>query len=238
MTSPVRGDPEGIAAPTSDALITRKKCTGPSLRRRAKSSQSEAASSNARNVSESSDSEARAINDLTPTNHSSSPRKSKLVGKCGTRQRNSKRIAEHVLLAAKKRHKKGAASDSDSLASGSLGSRDVNRRSNSYKDNEDASSSSQKVKSSSARRSRRKSPVPSGDRSLHGEVSDISLKEIVSGQPVTSNDEALKKEEFVDENICKQEMIDFKIWKAIEKSLFEKGVEIFGRNRLVTSKFC
>lgn len=77
------------------------------------------------------------------------------------------------------------------------------------------SSSSQKVKSPSARRSTRKgSPA-------------------FSGRPMTNSDDTLKKGEFVDENIGK-ELNDLKSWKVIKKALFEKGVEIFGRNRLVT----
>ena len=48
---------------------------------------------------------------------------------------------------------------------------------------------------------------------------------------VLTGEDNLRKEEFVDENICKQELADMKSWKALEKELLEKGLEIFGRNR-------
>ena len=214
---------------------SRKKSNGRSLLRRLKSCQSENASSNARNISESSESETRPVHDGNSSHRLSSPRKSKLVEKRGTRQRNSKRIADHVMVAIKKRQKKLAASDSDSVPSGSLGSKDMGVQSNSHKENEEASSSSLKAKPGARRGRRKDSLVPSGDRSLQAEVPDSALKEITSGQPVISSDEKWKKEEFVDESTCRQEMIEFKCWKTIEKSLFEKGLEIFGRNRLVSS---
>lgn len=198
---------EQKAAPLSDGnnvQSSRKKSNGRSLSKRLKSSQSENASSNAKNVSESSESDARP-----------GPHKSKLLEKRGTRQRNSKRISDHVLVAIKKRQKKVDASDSDSVSS------DLGVRSSSHKESEEASSSSLKAKSLSARRCRRKdSSVPSGD------------KEITSAQPVINSDEKWKKEEFGDESNCRQ-VIEFKNWKTIEKSLFEKGLEIFGRNRSV-----
>ncbi|XP_076893935.1 histone-lysine N-methyltransferase CLF-like [Bidens hawaiensis] len=186
---------------------SRKKSNGRSLSKRLKSSQSENASSNAKNVSESSESDARP-----------GPHKSKLLEKRGTRQRNSKRISDHVLVAIKKRQKKVDASDSDSVSS------DLGVRSSSHKESEEASSSSLKAKSLSARRCRRKdSSVPSGD------------KEITSAQPVINSDEKWKKEEFGDESNCRQ-VIEFKNWKTIEKSLFEKGLEIFGRNSCLIAR--
>ncbi|KAI3726301.1 hypothetical protein L1987_66098 [Smallanthus sonchifolius] len=203
---------------------SRKKSNGRSLLRRLKSSQSENVSSNAKNISESSESDARP-----------GPRKSKLIEKRGTRQRNSKRISDHVSVAIKKRQKKLDASDSDSVSSGSPGLRDLAVRSSSHKESEEASSSSLKAKSLSAKRGRRKDPsVPGGDRSLQPDAPDC--KEITSAQPVINGDEKWKKEEFVDENICRQEVIEFKGWKTIEKSLFEKGLEIFGRNSCLIAR--
>lgn len=217
---------EQKTVPSSDGInvqSSRKKSNGRSLSRRLKSSQSENASSNAKNISESSESDVRP-----------GPSKSKIIEKRGTRQRNSKRISDHVQIAIKKRQKKLDASDSDSVSSGSLSLRDLGARSSSHKESEEATSSSLKAKSLSAKRSRRKdSLVVSGDRSLQPDVADS--KEITSAQPVINGDEKWKKEELGDESICRQEVIEFKSWKPIEKSLFEKGLEIFGRNRSVTS---
>lgn len=205
----------GIPSDAIGSQTSRRQSAGPSLKRRGKPGQSESATSNARNVAESSDSETRALHDLTSSQPSSSPAKSKVVEKRGIHKRNSTRLAEHVVVATRKRQKKVATSDSDSLASGSPCSGETNNQSHLQKGNEDASSSSQKVRS------------PSGGRSL-GKGSPA-----FSGRPVTYSDDTLKKGEFVDENICK-ELSDVKSWKAIEKALFEKGLEIFGRNRLVT----
>ncbi|CAK9167126.1 unnamed protein product [Ilex paraguariensis] len=226
--------------PLSDvavALISRRKSAGPSLRRPAKSCQSESVSLNTKNVIESSDSDIRPIHDITSTRHSSSPSRTKAVGKFGIRKRNSKRFAEHFKVATRKRQKKLAASDSDSVASGSLGSRDITLRSTSCKENEDASSCSQKIKSPCSRRSSRKeSPVLDADKFVQSEVPDYLSNDVISVRPANSSDGALKKEEFVDENICKQDISDVKSWRAIEKALFEKGMEIFGRNSCLIAR--
>ncbi|KAK9067044.1 hypothetical protein SSX86_014368 [Deinandra increscens subsp. villosa] len=227
VPSSLQPNSEQKAAPSSDGNnlpSSRKKSNSRSLLRKLKSSQSENTSSNAKTISESSESDARP-----------GPRKSKLMEKRGIRQRNSKRISDHVLVAIKKRQKKLDASDSDSVSSGSLGLRDLGIQSNSHKESEEASSSSLKAKSLSARKGRRKdSSIPSGDRSLQTDVPDC--KEITSAQPGIKGDEKWKKEEFGDESICKQEAIEFKNWKTIEKSLFEKGLEIFGRNSCLVAR--
>lgn len=215
----------------------RKKATGPSVGKRPKPNQSESASSNGRNISESSESEIRPRQDSSCIHHSSTPPKTKLVGKCGVRKRNSKRVAERVLVCMRKRQKKMAASDSDSVVSGCLWPRDMKLRSNSRKENEDASSSSQqKVKSPKTRKSRRKkSPVEDSSTLVSAEVQNEPSEEIVKEPLVIISDGTSRKEEFVDENIYKHELASDKSWRAIEKSLFTKGVEIFGRNRSVDS---
>ena len=63
------------------------------------------------------------------------------------------------------------------------------------------------------------------------EALDRSSNDMVTDPPVMSSEDNTRKEEFVDENICKQESTDNKSWKALEKGLLEKGMEIFGRNR-------
>ncbi|XP_071710016.1 histone-lysine N-methyltransferase CLF isoform X2 [Rutidosis leptorrhynchoides] len=199
LTSSIQPNSEQKDPPSSDGncvQASKKKSISRSLLRRLKSSQSE----NTKNMSESSDSDTRPLK------------------KRGTRQRNSKRIADHVMVTVKKRQKKlaTAASDSDSVASGSLGSKDIGARSNSHKENEEASSCSLNAKPLNAKRGRpKKLLVPDS-------------KEIISAHP--------SKEEFVDESIGKQEVIEFKSWKTIEKSLFEKGLEIFGRNSCLIAR--
>ncbi|KAI8018591.1 Histone-lysine N-methyltransferase CLF [Camellia lanceoleosa] len=239
VSSPMRVDSQEKPVPSPDgtaAQISRKKSQGSSVRRKPKSCQSESASSNARNISESSDSETRPVQDITSTHHSSSPSKSRLAGKCGIHKRNSKRVAERVLHCMQKRQKKMVASDSDSFVSGSLGSKDMKLRPNSRKENEGASSSSQKLKSSSAGRPRRKeSPVIDSKKCVQQEVPCGPSNEIIIARPVC-NDDTMRREEFVGENICKQEIVDGKSWKTIEKSLYDKGLEIFGRNSCLIAR--
>jgi len=98
---------------SSGGALSRKKSSG---RRRIKCSQSESPSSNARNISESSDSENGPGRDAASGSHSAPP-KTKPVGKSGIGKRNSKRVAERVLVCMQKRQKKTVASDSDSIVS-------------------------------------------------------------------------------------------------------------------------
>ncbi|XP_060187683.1 histone-lysine N-methyltransferase CLF isoform X2 [Lycium barbarum] len=204
--------------------------------RRLKSSQGEGAP-NAKNISESSDSEIRPVNDVTSNERSSSPSKSKSDSKDGSNKRNSKRIAEHVLVAIKKRKKKMEVLESDSVASGSLGSKDLNLHSISRKENEDASPSSQKAQCHSAKKSRRKnSPALDSKNSLQGKAFGCQLIEATSEKPATNCDDALRKNEYVGENNCKQEIDGTKSWRPIEKALFEKGLEMFGRSSCLIAR--
>ncbi|XP_011099118.1 histone-lysine N-methyltransferase CLF isoform X3 [Sesamum indicum] len=162
--------------------------------------------------------------------------KSAYAGKSSGDKRSSKRIAENVLVAKKKRQKKMATSDSDSVAGSGLSLKDLNLRTNSRRENEDISSS-QKVKSTSSRKSRRKeSLVLDFDKSLQGEADSGASNESESNQPMASSGDTLKKEEFVDENMYKQEVIDNKYWKPFEKALYEKGIQIFGRNSCLIAR--
>ncbi|TXG59409.1 hypothetical protein EZV62_013982 [Acer yangbiense] len=238
--SPLNGNIEEKSVSSSDCAgaqtSSRKKSSGPA-RRRLKSYQSESASSNAKNISESSDSEVGPKQETTPTRHLS-PSKSKLIGKCGVRKRNSKRVAERVLVCMQKRQKKMAAIDSDSVVSGGPLPSDMKLRSNTRKENEDANSTSHKnVKSPTTGRTRKKELQIQDTRNLaRGEVPDGQSNEMNTDPPTTSSNDNLRKEEFVDENICKQEVSDDKSWKAIEKGLYDKGVEIFGRNSCLIAR--
>ncbi|KAM1940282.1 hypothetical protein ACFX13_028001 [Malus domestica] len=230
------GDPEEKNATSLDGasaqISTRKK----SSRKKSKSGQSESASSNAKNISESSDSE-NGSRQGSDTNHQS-PTKTRLAGKSGIRKRNSKRVAERVLVCMQKRQKKMVVSDSDSIVNVGLCSSDMKFRSNSSKDNEDTSSSSQKnLKSSTSGGFRRKeSPAKGSNTVVQGESLDGALDEMIADPPATSSDDNLRREECVDENIYKQELSDDKTWKTIEKGLFEKGREIFGSNSCLIAR--
>lgn len=237
--SPLNGDIKEKFVSSSDGAgaqtSSRKKFSGPA--RRVKSHQSESASSNAKNLSESSDSEVGPRQDTTFTHHSS-PSKSKLVGKVGICKRKSKRVAERALVCKQKKQKKTAAFDLDSVASGGVLPSDMKLRSTSRKENEDANSSSHKhAKSSSSGKTRKKEMQIQDSRNLmHVRVPLGSSQEIVSNPPAISTNDSLRKDEFVAENMCKQELSDEKSWKTIEKGLFDKGVEIFGRNSCLIAR--
>ncbi|XAR57782.1 Histone-lysine N-methyltransferase [Bertholletia excelsa] len=212
-----------------------EKIFGPSVRRRAKSCQSESASSNTRNILESSDSETKPLHDVTSTPHSSSPTKSRLARRCSSHKRNSKRVAERVLLCMQKRRKKMVASDSCYVMSAGIGLRETKLRSNSCKENEDAGSSL-KLKSLSAGRPRRKeSPKSEGKKTLQQEIPDGQSNDKIHDQ-LASVDGNKTKEDFAGKNIHKQETTDGISWKTIEKALYGKGLEIFGRNSCLIAR--
>ncbi|KAE8673990.1 SET domain-containing protein isoform 1 [Hibiscus syriacus] len=123
------------------------------------------------------------------------------------------------------------ASEFDSLVSGCVSPTDMKLRSSPRTQNDDSTSSSRKdVKSLNTGRSRRK------DWSLKGVQGEVPPSETVNDLALTSSSDCLGREEFVDENLGKQELTDDKSWKAIEKGLFEKGVEIFGRNSCLIAR--
>jgi len=67
---------------------------------------------------------------------------------------------------------------------------------------------------------------------MQSEALDRSSNDMVTDPHAMSSEDNTRKEEFVDDNVCKPEITDNKSWKALEKGLLEKGMEIFGRNRL------
>ncbi|XP_021637659.2 histone-lysine N-methyltransferase CLF isoform X2 [Hevea brasiliensis] len=212
-------------------ISSRKKSSAQSARRKVKSSHSESASSNAKNVSGSSDSE------IGPRKDATSSSKAKLAGKSGACHRNNKRVADHLLSCLRKRKKKTVVSDSDSIVSGSLLAGDMKLTSTSRKENEDASSSHKNVKSRTVGRSRRKECIIlDSNNLLQAEVHDGPPSEMITDLQATISDDTLRKEECVDGSVCEKELADNRSWKAFEKSLFEKGVEIFGRNSCLIAR--
>lgn len=205
---------EEKTAPVSNgasAQIQKRKLGGISLKKKTNPCQSESASS----------SEIKPISDVT------SSLKSTSAGKSVGDKRSSKRIAENVLVAKKKKQKKMVTSDSDSVAGSGLNLKDSNIRPNPRRENED-NNSSHKLKSTSSRKSRRKeSPVPDFDKSVQEEAASGASNESESNQPLTSSDDTLRKEEIVDDSMCNGN----RYWKPFEKALYEKGIQIFGRNR-------
>ncbi|PHT48269.1 hypothetical protein CQW23_12477 [Capsicum baccatum] len=116
-----------------------------------------------------------------------------------------RRIAEDVLVAAKKRHIEMTVVESDYVTSGTPVSVDLNIKSNSHKDVKNISSYSQKIQQfESGRRSRREgSLVLAIKDSLQGEGLSCQYKEAASEKCVMNYDDPLKKNDLVDENSFK-----------------------------------
>lgn len=193
---------------------------------------SESASSNARILSESSESEVHPHQDDVSAQHSSNPLKNKLGGK-SIRKRDNKRVAERVLISIRKRQKNFVPSEPDSMVSGSLGPHDMKLRSNTRNDNIDASSSSSKIVKRTGRKSGKKGSLQKNFSLSSVDVHYKSPDEI--SKETSATDEECSKKEFVDENICKPEN-GCKSWKVVEKSLFAKALEIFGRNSCLIAR--
>ncbi|TKW20033.1 hypothetical protein SEVIR_4G059000v4 [Setaria viridis] len=191
--------------------------------RKTKSQQSET-SSTAMAVSESSDSEVHPISNKSPQ-PSPSPSKVKIGPKGGIRKITNRRIAERILMSVKKGQREMASSDSNSV-SGSPLARDMKLRSNTRNGNKESFVSSQQ-NSPSTRSTRKKSTPQIGNSSASAEAQNDSMEE--------DGYDSSRKEEFVDENICKQED-SFRSWKPIEQGLLVKGLEIFGRNSCLIAR--
>lgn len=220
------------------SLSPKKKSHGFSIGRRAKSHQSESASSNARVVWESSESEVRPRQDIISVQLPSTS-KIKQGGKSGIRKKDNKRIAERVLVCMRKKQKKMAPPDSDLIVSGCLWPHDMKLRSNTRIGNKVSTSSSKKkiVKPPIIRSSRKKGlPQQDSISSAYFDAQNDSTGEIVKESLAIDIDESSRKEEFFDENICTYESTRGKSWKVIEQSLFVKGLEIFGRNSCLISR--
>ena len=192
--------------------------------RKTKSQQSET-SSTARDVSEISDSEVHPIINKSPQ-PSPSPSKVKIAPKGGIRKITNRRIAERILMSVKKGQRELASSDSNSVSESPLAARDVRTllRSDARNGNKEAIVSSEYTPST--RSTRKKSTPQVGNSSASAEAHNDSMEE--------DGYDSSRKEEFVDENICKQED-NFRSWKPIEQGLLVKGLEIFGRNRFAFS---
>ncbi|CAL9120990.1 unnamed protein product [Musa textilis] len=226
-----------VGSPRSQ-LSPRRKIKG-STGRGAKSHQNESASSNAKGVSETSESDTRVNQDNVSAQLSSSPTKNKQRGKCGTRKKTNKRVAERVLICIRKKQKKMMQSDADSIVSGCLVARDMKLRSDTRKDNKNSSSSMiNKIIKSSTIRNNRKKAVQHQDsmNSKYVEAQNDNICQASMEPSATDGDESERKDEFVDENICRLVKTDSKPWKIIEQGLFLKGLEIFGRNSCLIAR--
>ncbi|KAL1212204.1 Histone-lysine N-methyltransferase CLF [Cardamine amara subsp. amara] len=226
---------EGKTGTSSDGAGTKttsKKFSSKIKKRKPKTFPSESASSNEKCTPETSDSENGLQQDTNSDKVSSSP-KVKASGRRGGRKRNNNRVAERVPRRTQKRQKKTEASDSDSIASGSRSPSNAK-----HKENEDATSSSQKhAKSGNSGKSRKNdTSLENSKNSVKDDDLVCQSNEVASELDAPCSDESLRKDEFVGENVCRGVLAENKSWRPLEKSLFQKGVEIFGMNSCLIAK--
>lgn len=124
------------------------------------------------------------------------------------------------------------AQDADSASAGPTLSRDIKLRSRTRKEDEFASSSPHKKGNlSTNERSKKGSLALCSSKSINCGGSSDPLIMASNSQSTGILDYVSRKEELVDESPGKRELNNDKSWKALEKALYEKGLEIFGKNR-------
>ncbi|CAA7409796.1 unnamed protein product [Spirodela intermedia] len=212
----------------------RKKTVNSSVLRRSQSHQSGESASSPKVPLESSESEVRPSDDnsIHESSYPSKPKHRKGSG----HKRTNKRVAERVLGRIHKRQKKMTTSDTDSIGAGCLRPRDMKLRSNSHRGKKNASSSQKKAPKSRITRKYYKK-----ETSVEGKASSVCVKvkkekdSEKMDSPKAVGDRSSHKEELIDENICGHKAVG-NTWNVIEKSLLEKGIEIFGRNSCLIAR--
>ncbi|XP_019067511.1 hstone-lysine N-methyltransferase EZ3 isoform X1 [Solanum lycopersicum] len=87
------------------------------------------------------------------------------------------------------------------------------------------------------RTSRREvSPVLGSKNYFQGEGFGCQYKEAACAKNGMNYDDTLRENEFGDENNCNQEIDGEKSWRPLEKALFEKGLEMFGRSSCMIAR--
>nr|ADD60673.1 putative polycomb protein EZ1 [Oryza meyeriana var. granulata] len=197
-----------------------------------KSQQSES-SSTARVSSESSESEVQLISSKSPQ-HSPGLSKHKIGTKGGIKKSTNRRIAERILMSVKKGQREMAPSDSNSIVNGCLWPRDMKLRSDTRNGIKDCVASSQ-YNTPSTRSSRKKGVLQMENYSSFADAQSDSMEDTNNEHSATDGCDSSRKDECVDENICRQEAHG-RSWKVIEQGLLLKGLEIFGRNSCLIAR--
>uniref|UniRef100_A0A7N0UC70 Uncharacterized protein n=1 Tax=Kalanchoe fedtschenkoi TaxID=63787 RepID=A0A7N0UC70_KALFE len=185
----------------------------------------------------SSDSEFITGRDISSLLIQSPPSTSMALEKVENHNENSKRFPERVSDGSLKRQKKVATSDSDSIGSRGTRSRGIKLRSDVRKENENAASSSQERGSPGAEGSERKGSVAQeSDELCLGNTLEIPSSKAIKYPLKMSSQETSPREEFAEENVSRKEASNSECWRTIETDLFNKGIEIFGRNSCLIAR--
>ncbi|CAM8905005.1 unnamed protein product [Rhodiola kirilowii] len=165
-----------------------------------------------------------------------SPPKMTVFDKVEDHNENSKRSPGCLSLSSQKRQKKVATSDSGSICRGTR-SRGIKLRSDVHDENENAMSSSQENGSPGDEELGSKDQlVQESDELFLGKAPEIPSCQSIKYLPKMSSQETSQGEEFPDRNIFKSEASNNECWRTIETNLFDKGIEIFGRNSCLIAR--
>uniref|UniRef100_A0A7N0ZT56 Histone-lysine N-methyltransferase CLF-like HTH domain-containing protein n=1 Tax=Kalanchoe fedtschenkoi TaxID=63787 RepID=A0A7N0ZT56_KALFE len=202
-----------------------------------KNFQNEGVSLFEKNITRSGDSVSKTGHDTNSAHSQFSPSESVALEKVENHNENSKRFPELVSHGSQKRQKKLATSSSDSIGSQGTRSRGVKLRSDVRKENENAVSPSHERELPGAGGLQRKdSVVLETDELCLGNSPDIASSKSIKHLSKMTNQETSLGEECAAENVSKKEASYSECWRTIETDLFDKGVEIFGRNSCLIAR--
>ncbi|XP_078431047.1 SET domain-containing protein isoform X2 [Wolffia australiana] len=168
---------------------------------------------------ENKESEVRSGEKSPPIQEFSIPSRPKLRRSSSLRK-NKKRVADRVLSHLHKRQRKSSVSESDCIVGSNIPSKLIKGESSAQK----------KTLKPRAVRKQRNKKVTSAVKST---VDCVESK--VESDTETVDGTTMQKEEVIDENICKHVTVG-KTWSVIEKSLLEKGIDIFARNSCLIAR--
>ncbi|KAH9314284.1 hypothetical protein KI387_022911 [Taxus chinensis] len=234
---PDGGDTKTTLSNSKDRNKTcsRKKGSAAAGVRASKSTKTESGCLDEKPIAESSRGELNSAKDQSEHQHSETPQKRKRGRKAGgSVKQNNKRVAERVLVCMRKRQKR-MASDTSPIGNGGVSPVGIHLRSNSGKGVAKSSKALQKNRSSIGRKSLRKrnSTIKSDSDADDNIKPEDDTQPNIHGVLAETEEGASSKQEAMFVTGVKQEDCG---WSSIEKGLYAKGVEIFGRNSCLISR--
>jgi len=175
--------------------------------------------------------------------HTESPRRGKRrLKRGGVSRKNYKRTAKEVLVSMRKRQKMIVASDTDSVASGGTTPSDINLSSSARHSDTSKLKVSQKKSLRTTSATKRSRKQDSSDKDV--DINDMKQENEIGDETKSVNDMQLISTEKQEWGACnKDAKVDISIdirddngWSAIEKGLYLKGIEIFGKNSCLIAR--
>ncbi|XP_057821616.2 histone-lysine N-methyltransferase CLF [Cryptomeria japonica] len=225
------------ASKDRNKLSSRKKGLATAGAKTPKSVKTESGRLDEKPIADSSIGEPDLAKDCSEPQHLETPQKRKHERKIvGNSKKNNKRVAERVLVSMRKRQKR-MVTETSTIASGFVSPSGIHLRSNSGKGVDNTQKSLQKNnKNSVGKKSlRKRSSTKKSDSNA-----DDFIKPEDDVQPIIHGDFEETEEQGA---TCKQQgTLDIGVkqedcgWSSVEKGLYAKGVEIFGRNSCLISR--